>query len=31
VQWYLDNQQWVNNVKSGSYQSWIDQQYGEKK
>lgn len=31
VRWYLDNQQWVNNVKSGAYQSWIDQQYGEKK
>nr|QLL91166.1 dTDP-glucose 4,6-dehydratase [Plesiomonas shigelloides] len=31
VQWYLDNQQWVNNVKSGSYQLWIDQQYGENK
>lgn len=31
VHWYLDNQQWVNNVKSGSYQSWIDQQYGENK
>lgn len=30
VQWYLDNQQWVNNVKSGVYQSWIDEQYGEK-
>lgn len=28
VQWYLDNQQWVNNVKSGAYQSWIDKQYG---
>lgn len=27
VQWYLDNQQWVNNVKSGVYQSWIDQHY----
>ncbi len=21
VQWYLDNQQWVNNVKSSAYQS----------
>ncbi|MFQ2612974.1 dTDP-glucose 4,6-dehydratase [Aeromonas caviae] len=31
VQWYLDNQQWVNNVKSGVYQSWIAKQYGEKK
>ncbi|MFQ2031253.1 GDP-mannose 4,6-dehydratase, partial [Aeromonas veronii] len=27
VQWYLDNQQWVNNVKSGAYQSWIEQHY----
>ncbi|KAE9624242.1 dTDP-glucose 4,6-dehydratase [Aeromonas veronii] len=31
VQWYLDNQRWVNNVKSGAYKSWIEQQYGEKK
>ncbi|WP_338589251.1 dTDP-glucose 4,6-dehydratase [Shewanella khirikhana] len=31
VQWYLDNQVWVNNVQSGAYQSWITQQYGEKK
>ena len=31
VQWYLDNQQWVSNVKSGAYQSWIELQYGEKK
>ncbi|MGL6389438.1 dTDP-glucose 4,6-dehydratase [Aeromonas hydrophila] len=30
VQWYLDNQQWVNNVKSGFYQSWIEQNYGER-
>ncbi|MGL5030531.1 MAG: dTDP-glucose 4,6-dehydratase [Aeromonas sp.] len=29
VQWYLDNQQWVNNVQSGAYLTWIDQQYGE--
>ncbi len=28
VLWYLDNQQWVANVKSGAYQSWIQQQYG---
>ena len=27
VQWYLDNQQWVANVKSGAYQSWIEQNY----
>ncbi|HHQ4643832.1 TPA: dTDP-glucose 4,6-dehydratase [Aeromonas veronii] len=24
VQWYLNNQQWVGNVKSGAYQSWIE-------
>ncbi len=30
VQWYLDNQQWVDNVKSGAYQSWIEQNYGER-
>ena len=31
VQWYLDNQKWVNNVKSGAYQCWIEQQYGKNK
>ncbi|WP_270792971.1 dTDP-glucose 4,6-dehydratase [Aeromonas sp. QDB21] len=30
VRWYLDNQQWVGNVKSGAYQSWIEQNYGER-
>jgi len=28
VQWYLDNQRWVANVKSGAYKSWIEQNYG---
>ncbi|EOC1289931.1 dTDP-glucose 4,6-dehydratase [Cronobacter muytjensii] len=28
VQWYLDNSQWVENVKSGAYKSWIEQNYG---
>ena len=27
VQWYLDNQSWVNNVLSGDYQSWLDKNY----
>ena len=31
VQWYLDNQQWVENVKSGAYKSWIEENYGERK
>ncbi|VWB14866.1 dTDP-glucose 4,6-dehydratase [Burkholderia metallica] len=28
VRWYLDNQEWVQNVTSGSYRDWIDLQYG---
>ncbi|MBW1705314.1 MAG: dTDP-glucose 4,6-dehydratase [Deltaproteobacteria bacterium] len=28
IQWYLDNREWVNRVRSGEYQSWIEEQYG---
>lgn len=28
VQWYLDNQGWVQNVTSGTYQNWVGAQYG---
>ncbi len=28
IQWYLDNQQWVNRVRSGEYQTWIKEHYG---
>lgn len=27
VQWYLDNQDWVRNVQSGSYREWVQKQY----
>jgi dTDP-glucose 4,6-dehydratase len=27
VQWYLDNQDWVQNVQSGEYQNWINKNY----
>ena len=27
VQWYLDHQDWVNNVLSGDYQSWLEKNY----
>ena len=27
VQWYLDNQSWVNNVLSGNYRQWIEKNY----
>jgi dTDP-glucose 4,6-dehydratase len=28
IQWYLDNMQWVQRVRSGEYQTWIKQHYG---
>lgn len=31
VEWYLTNTNWVQNVKSGAYQCWIEQNYGERK
>lgn len=31
VEWYLANTRWIENVKSGAYQSWIQQNYGERK
>lgn len=27
VQWYLDNQEWVNNVQTGQYQQWVEKNY----
>ena len=27
IAWYLDNQQWMDNVTSGDYQKYYDQQY----
>lgn len=30
VQWYLTNTEWVERVKSGSYQQWLDQHYGNR-
>jgi dTDP-glucose 4,6-dehydratase len=27
VQWYLDNQVWVQNVTSGAYKEWVNKQY----
>ncbi len=28
IKWYLDHREWVSRVKSGDYQSWIDEHYG---
>ena len=27
VQWYLENQAWVQNVTSGAYKDWVSKQY----
>lgn len=27
IRWYLENQNWVENVKSGEYAKWIESQY----
>jgi dTDP-glucose 4,6-dehydratase len=27
VEWYLSNQDWVENVQSGEYKNWVQQQY----
>ena len=29
IQWYIDNKKWVERIKSGEYNSWIEEQYGE--
>ena len=29
IQWYLDNQGWVEHVTSGSYRDWISAQYSD--
>ena len=29
VKWYVENQDWVNNVKNGEYKNWIDKYYGK--
>ena len=30
VDWYLENEDWLNNVTSGNYQSYYEQQYNSK-
>jgi len=30
VQWYLDNQPWVQHVISGEYQHWVERNYAER-
>lgn len=30
IRWYLDNQDWVNNVTSGDYQKYYEEMYGNR-
>jgi dTDP-glucose 4,6-dehydratase len=30
VQWYLDNSEWIENVRTGAYREWIHHNYGER-
>lgn len=30
VRWYLDNEEWINQVKSGSYLTWLDKNYAHR-
>ena len=30
VNWYLENQDWVNNVASGEYRHWVEKHYVER-
>ncbi len=30
IKWYLSNQDWINNIKTGEYQNWINKNYGER-
>jgi dTDP-glucose 4,6-dehydratase len=29
IQWYLNNSAWIENIRSGEYQSWIKEHYGQ--
>jgi dTDP-glucose 4,6-dehydratase len=30
VRWYLDNAEWVAEVRSGDYRKWLDANYGNR-
>jgi dTDP-glucose 4,6-dehydratase len=30
VRWYLDNQQWVERVRSGAYREWLEKNYSDR-
>ncbi len=30
IHWYLNNKNWIENVKSGEYRNWINKNYGDR-
>jgi dTDP-glucose 4,6-dehydratase len=30
VRWYLDHEQWIEDVRSGAYREWIEENYGDR-
>jgi dTDP-glucose 4,6-dehydratase len=30
IQWYLDNQEWTNKIRSGEYQEYYEKMYGDR-
>ena len=30
VKWYLDNPEWIDNVRSGKYREWMDRNYSQR-
>lgn len=30
IQWYLDNEEWVNHIENGSYRSWMETNYSQR-
>jgi dTDP-glucose 4,6-dehydratase len=30
VRWYLDNREWIENIKSGEYLKWMEKNYSER-
>jgi len=30
VQWYLANSDWIEQVRSGAYQTWVEQNYSDR-
>jgi len=30
VQWYLNNEEWIESVRTGAYRKWLEENYGKR-